>query len=244
MRARSAAGFAAALLLSSCVVPVLVPAGVTARAGERRVAYAEVAGVRVWADGVWAGSPADLPEVLTPVFVTLENHSGHPVRLAYEDFTLLAPSGVRYAALPPFSLGGPLGDASPRRPSVQLVDFHPAAPAAPPPPPGRRRHVHGFLVAPHHRHVVIGVPLWPGPWVFSGPYYARWWSQWPSSLPSEDMLQRALPEGALSDGGAVSGVVYFQSVRREPAVQLELALHDASSGAALGVVSLPFSVQR
>lgn len=58
------------------------------------------------------------------------------------------------------------------------------------------------------------------------------------------MLQRALPEGALDDGGVVSGYVYFQNVNREPTVQLQLQLHDAADGAAMGAASLPFAVQR
>lgn len=239
-----------ALLLSSLVAfacvhqqLALVPAPDTPQT--RGVAFAEVAGVRAWADGRWAGAPWDLPEVLTPVTLTLENRSGRAVRLAYEDFSLLGSSGTRYAALPPFSLEAPRSELAPAG-AVRLADYHPAKPVRRPPPrPVHPRiHTHRFWIAPPYGGLYVGFPLWPSPWAWNAAYYAQWSTAWPGRLPSEDMVQRALPEGALEDGGVVAGALYFQYAGREATVQLQVALHDAKSGEALGTLSVPFVVQR
>src|SRR4051812_29817466 len=92
----------ATLLLSGCAFePVLVPdRGARIAAGTQTVAYAESAGVRAWVDGAaWQAQPAGLEEMLTPVAVTLDNHSGRPLRIAYAQFGLQGSSGFRYAAL-------------------------------------------------------------------------------------------------------------------------------------------------
>ncbi len=234
---------ASALAFSTCV-PILVPASTAVRSGP--AAFAEVGGVRAWAEGTWTGFPANLPDYVTPVHVTLENRSGRTVRLAYQDFALRGGTGVRYAALPPFSIPAAVGDAAAPG-TVVLADYHPAKPVTPHPPPRPvhpRIHVHRFFVAPPYAGVYVGFPLWPHLWAWNAAYYAQWRPLWPSALPSDDMLQRALPEGALEDGGVVSGFVYFQHAGREANVTLELSLHDAQTGDALGTAALPFVVQR
>jgi hypothetical protein len=58
-------------------------------------------------------------------------------------------------------------------------------------------------------------------------------------------LLEALPEGAVQDGGSVSGFVYFQSVTgRESAVQFKLNLADASDGQTFGVLAIPFQTKQ
>lgn len=243
MRIRPALCAVFAVLVSGCVVPVLVPTGVAVRSGSRDVAFTEAGGVRVWADGTWSGDPANLPDYVTPVLVTVENRSGRAVRLAYEDFTLLGATGTRYAALPPFSISGPVSDATVRPGTIVLADYHPARPV-PQRPVSPRIHSHRFHVAPPYAHLYIGFPLWAGLWALNAAYYAHWSAMWPTLLPTDDMLQRAMPEGALEDGGVVSGYVYFQNVNREATVQLEVQLHDAASAASMGVAAIPFSVRR
>lgn len=237
------------LLFVGCVQPVLVPGPGAVQVPGSGAAFVEVAGVRLWADGAWRGSPVELPEYLTPVSLTLENRSGRSVRLAYEDFTLLGASGVRYAALPPFSLNAPTTEREVAPGAVVLADYHPAAPVArprhPPPRPVHPRiHVHRFWVAPPYGGLYVGLPLWPHLWAWNAAYYQQWRAAWPAQLPSEDMLQRALPEGALEDGGVVAGTVYFQYAGREAAVQLQLHLHDAQTGGSLGTAVVPFVVRR
>ena len=236
-------------LLAACVVftgcsSVIVPAeGVARSPQDRDYAFTEVSGVRVWASGnEWDGLPAELPSVLTPIAVTLENRSGFKVRVTTRDFSLVGSSGFRYAALPPLA-GEPRSEAD--RPfQVMTVDYHPAVPVRRPPyrnAPAPQR----FWIARPHVHVYPGFPVWPHPWRWWDPaYQQRWYSRWPGSLPSEDMLERALPDGVLEDGGRISGFVYFQHLERERSAVLELSLHDAETGNDLGTARVPFDIRR
>lgn len=247
MRPRLLAACVVLPFLTSCVETVLVPTGTVVREGSRQVAFAEAAGVKLWAEFQWSGDPVNLPDFVTPVLVTMENTSGRPVRLAYPDFTLLGVSGTRYAALPPYSVGAGVSErARPEQPIV-FVDYHPATPVRPgppPPPPAKLRiHHHRFHVAPPYAHFYLGLPLWAGLWALNANYYAHWHAAWPVRLPTPDMLERALPEGALEDGGRVSGHLYFQNVRREAGVQLQATLHDATTGQDLATLSIPFAVR-
>ncbi len=64
------------------------------------------------------------------------------------------------------------------------------------------------------------------------------------TLPSREMMERALPEGVVDSGGRVSGFLYFQHVdRREAQVSLEMKLVDAKTGESLGHLTIPFVVQ-
>lgn len=248
MRPRLFSCCVAVAVLSSCVETVLVPTGSVVREGARQVAFAEAGGVKVWAEFQWSGDPANLPDYVTPVLVTIENTSGRTVRLAYQDFTILGSTGLRYAALPPFGIAPGVSERPQTRDDIVLADYHPAAPVIRPPPPPihpvtPRIHHHRFHVAPHYAHFYVGLPLWAGLWALNSSYYARWSPSWPVKLPTEDMLQRALPEGALDDGGRVTGHLYFQNVRREAAVQLQATLHEATTAADIATITIPFAVR-
>lgn len=234
----------AALVLWSCP-PVLVPGPNAVRVpGAENYAFVEVAGVRLWANGAaWDGAPASLPEVMTPVAVTIENRAGRKVRLTTKDFSLSGSSGMHYAALPPFPAD--VRGEAPRPFEVVWADYHPAAPVRPGPPPARPGPPHHFWVVRPSGHLHLGLPVWPFAWLWwDAAYHHRWYSTWPAALPSQDMLRRALPDGVLDDGGTVAGFVYFQQVGREAVVNLEFELHDADSGEGFGTARLPFAVRR
>jgi hypothetical protein len=237
-------GWALLLLLSGCVVvPSLIPTGPSVESGTRRLAYAEAVGVQLWADATWRGDPIRLAEYVTPLSLTLVNKSGHTLRLAYEDFELLGASGTHYAALPPFAMSG-RSERSVEPAGYVLADYHPAVPVHrphPPPPFIPRVHVRRYWVAPHHSTFYVGVPLWSA-WAWNTAYYSRHYASWPRTLPTQDMLQFALPEGALDDGGDVNGFVYFQNVNRERAVKLSVALRDATTNELLGTLVAPFGL--
>jgi hypothetical protein len=64
-------------------------------------------------------------------------------------------------------------------------------------------------------------------------------------LPTKDMLEQALPEGTLENGGTVAGFIYFQSIgKREQQVTLQAQLVDARTGESFGRLSIPFQVDR
>jgi len=233
---------AAATLLGCATEPILVPGpGASRPAGTSEVAVAEVAGVRLWANGdAWKGTPSTLEEVLTPVQVTLENHSGRPIRIAYQDFSLLGGTGFRYAALPPFSLQGTAVSSALQPGAVMPAAYHPsrAVPIQP------RFQSQRFWVARPYLGFYPGFQSWPYEWALDPFYYDRWYASWPTPLPTKDMLEEALPEGVVEDGGRIAGFIFFQQTGKESQVQLQFQAHDAKSGQVLGTGSVPFLVVR
>lgn len=262
------------LAVAGCAAPKLVPAtAATTVPGRENVAVEEVANVRFTvATNVWRGAPGDLPRVLTPVRVSIENRSGRPVRIRYQEFALVGQSGFRYAAIPPLSTQGqavsqkPGGEAPqgpdggmPQEPGGET----PATPAfaeveetSPPesPPSSQlsssqlivrpRLAVNGFYVAPWYHPYYPGFSIWPGWFPYDPFYYNYYYGWWREPLPSRDMLERALPEGVLQDGGRITGFLYFNDVEREGAVNFQADVIDAESNEKLGTVTIPFVVRR
>jgi hypothetical protein len=220
--------------------------------GEGAFGFNETAGVRVWANGAaWRGQPSNLHEFMTPISVTIENHSGRQVRLTTKDFSLLGTSGVRYVALPPIPRMGTSEAHDAEKGQIVLADYHPAGPVRPAPPPvGHHSHRKFWIVVPppplpRPPVIVPPWPVWPHPWRWYDPgYHARWYATWPAALSTDDMVRLALPDGVLDDDGQVSGFVYFQHAGREPRVTLAFELHDADTGADMGVARLNFVIER
>lgn len=237
--------------------------------------YTQVGGVQVWARSEWSGSPTQLWRQLTPIKVTIENHSGHPLRLGYREFSLVGSSGFRYVALPPFPVQAPVSEAESLAPeaavasteasplAATLVDVHGARPVAPAPRvlsarPGPRGHsgrpmgpVRPYFRGSHFRvahHYAPFWPLfmaWPLAWAASDyAWYDRYYRDWPEQLPTEDMVNQALPEGVLEDGGTIAGLLYFQYAGRENATRLDLNLVDASTQQPFATASVPVALLR
>lgn len=211
---------------------VLEPApGAALAPGLLNVAEASAAGVTVKVTGdSWKGDPQDLGTLLTPVRVTLENHSGKTVRVSYRDFTIAGASGFNYSAIPPMKALGTISEREVSSlPTLRLAGWE-------------HRH---FYVARHYSYLYPGLETWPGVFAYDPFYYDNFYSSWPQRLPTKDMLSEALPEGVVQDGGSVSGFVYFQSVTgRESAVQFKMTLVDASDGKSFGVLAIPFQTTR
>jgi hypothetical protein len=213
---RSTATLLSLFALEACVhQKVLEPAaGVPVASGRRDVAEAATAGVTVMATGdSWKGDPPGLGSLFTPVGVTIENHSGKALRVTYRDFSLSGASGFHYAAIRPIRARGTLSAPGTTSAASQ----------------------------PTYADVYPAVDDWPGPVVYA-PYQSHGFDAiWPERLPTQDMLAKAIPEGALQEGGKVSGFVYFQSVTgREPAVEFEMTLANATDGQAFGRIGIPF----
>jgi hypothetical protein len=238
---------AAVLLAAGCVTETKLqplPAAQTTQGGS---AVAEDQGVRLVADGdAWKGTPSNLERIVTPVEVRIENQSGRPLRIQYEGFVLVGGSRFQYAALSPFELrdeGLAMGGSGTGTGNVALsvgvgVGYGAWAP--------------GFW-GPGPFSSTYG---WGGPWGRSwrDPFYNPWYdpfygapfAYWrpPEPLPTQDMLRRALPEGTLEDGGAITGFLYFQDVsEREGNVTLQARLVDARTGEQFGTLSIPFGVR-
>jgi hypothetical protein len=208
---------AAGLLACSHAVELRPAPGSQQVSGQAATAVADANGVRISAAGKWLGSPDELWKNVTPVRVIVENHSGAPVRIRYNDFTLTSSAGVVSYAMPPFQVERP-------------VAIKPHFP------------VTGFSVAAPFAAFYPGYPLWPGPFDYDPAFFSSGY-QWPASLPSADMLAKTIPIGVLADGGSASGYLYFPKLPNNVhAVTFTATLVDATTLTQAAQVSIPFVV--
>jgi len=178
--------------VSACASePELLPApGHRSAMGRSSLAVESRNGVTVTADGsVWDSSPKNLSTELAPVWVTLHNETGRSLRVQFDEFTLRGASGAIYMALAPYVLR-----ASGSRPVFEVQDSG---------------DFDKFQVAPYLAPFYPWLPVWNGP-LSCGPSIDS--VAWRAGLPTDSMLERALPEGVLENGGSVSGFLYFQKV--------------------------------
>ncbi|WP_426755669.1 hypothetical protein [Myxococcus sp. Y35] len=221
---------AALLFLTGCAAETqLRPSpGAQVLQGEENAAKAATDGIVLVADGTaWKGTPRNLERSLTPVFVQVENRGSRPLRIEYSAFSLVGTqSRFRYAALPPLSLSDALTSVQRGTGGSGLALGFSSGWGY-----GRYRPFGGY-----------GIGSYLGPY-YPDPYYYGYQCQEP--LPTQDMLQKALPEGTLEPGGSMAGFLYFQGVgEREGQVVLQARLVDAESGEQLGTLDIPFQVRK
>jgi hypothetical protein len=217
---------AAALVAAACAGPELRPSTEATPAQLRaEAAVAEDAGVQVAASTrAWEGRPVTLETELTPVLVDILNQSSRPLRIGYEGFHFISEAETSYAALPPYRI-----EAEVARPVAAGRPYYPYA---------------GFGGAPYLRVYYPRLDIYDGPFAFSDRYYganAPIWSRYRSGeLPTQDMLQRALPEGVVEPGGRVGGFLYFQRLEGPGPFTLSVDLVDAKTGERFGAITIPF----
>lgn len=217
---------ALALLLTAGCAPqqaALTPApSAQEEPGATKAATAEVAGVRVTvAPDQWTGPPATIPEVRA-LHAAIDNRSGRPLRLRYNEFRLMSPAGTTATALPPHQI---------ERTAVTAI-------------PQPAFHSHRFWVAPHHTHFYPHMTPWPHRFAFDEAYYTRHYGLWHEYYPTQEIVEQAIPEGVLDDGGQVAGFVYFQEIDPElTRITFTMELVDAQTEESFGTVQLPFLVE-
>jgi hypothetical protein len=210
------------LFLACAHAHQLAPApGASVEPGHARIAEQTVEGVRLRVDSsAWREGP--VRDVLSPVQVEFENGSDHALRVAYSQLTLSDGRGFRLQALPPFQ--------------VALEN----ATAAVVPDVAWSR----FWLSPWDaRFYHPGLPVWSGAWAYDPAYYASGRGGWPAALPDQDVLRRALPEGVLEPGGAVSGFLYFPDQPAGKALTFTATLVDANTNEVFGAIEIPFVVK-
>jgi hypothetical protein len=265
----------ALLLIAGCAEKrvVLVPAPNAPI--ENNAVVGQNAGVTMLVQpNAWQGPPADLPDYVTPLKVTIRNNSGHPLRIAYDQFVLVGPDNRRYAALPPTDIRAGYGEArQPDSPRVVLAMY--AAPQTkktpPPPPPPRpptqsqprtpanvqpRRPVvvvpefvwGGYYVAPYWGFAYPGIDVWPYPWPPNYFYHDQYWRYVRRTRrATESMLRKAIPEGVVETGGHVSGFLYFQKVKagKNPEpLTFKAKLVDARAEQSFGEINIPLVAKQ
>jgi hypothetical protein len=237
----------------------------TAHAVDGHPAQDRAQGVRLVADAqAWRGNPSNLEDVVTPLQVRIENHSNHALRLSAADFVLVGESGFQYAGLvplrqsagarppaarPPLQDGpspGEAQDPTPAQPQSGAVQHSLYTPAA------------GARWSPASSRLGMGRGYWSrGPgwgsgwgsgWGWGGGWAPGWYGppqvHVVESLPTWDMVRRALPEGTLPPGATITGFLYFPEVSaHERRVTLQARLVDARTGDAFDVLEVPFDVR-
>lgn len=150
------------------------------------------------ADG-WEGWRA-IQRRVTPLRVTLHNDSERAIVLRYDAFAVRGHLDT-YAVVPPYRMEGDVDTY------VATADFDPVG------PPGLAGH--GFSIAPPYAGVYPSATVADG-YAWDAAYYGGYDGFWTDvELPTEQMLERVLPEGIVGPGGYVDGVLFFEHVPRE-----------------------------
>jgi hypothetical protein len=202
----------------ACVAsgPALVPLARGQRAG---VVVETRPGLSLTVEGdAWAGEPQALGRVLTPVKVTIRNTTGSPMRVQYRDFSLAGSSGTTFTALPP------LYPDVERKRDITVELEHPPL---------------GFAVADYLAGYHPTLPVWRGILVADPDTYRVVLG----SLATRNMLQKALPEGVLQDGGEITGFLFFPRLDPGDVVTFHADLVVAPVGRQLAVVDVPFRLR-
>ena len=217
------------LLLVACVAAAagcgrsyaeLSPAvGATPASGPGEGAVATAAGVRVSAHAqAWHFDPPDLESKVTPVLIELANNGDRNIVVRYKDIALTDAGGTRYEAIPPYNISGTLSVPV----TVQDPYFY-----------------NGYAYA--YRYAPMYV-RYAGGFVYDPQYYQPYLTVYTDvALPTPEMVQRSLPEGAIAPGGTAGGFVYFKAFRRgERLLTLHVDMIDQTSGEILGTAKIPF----
>jgi hypothetical protein len=192
--------------------------------GAPTAAFDEQEGVRVSVSGdAWKGDPKDLADYFTPVKVRLINHSGMPVQISYERFTMEGAKGRSYRPLPvvPLDHGGAAG--------TRILPIFATA---------------NFFVGPRYSDVYPSLDSWPHALPRDDAFYARQYRRWGRHPPTNQMQRSALPEGILGDGGEMSGYLYFENATRaEDRLNFKAEIDEGTAGQTLATIELPLRVE-
>jgi hypothetical protein len=237
MRAREAAvfllSFLPAAVLACTRTAELRPAPSAAVVpGDEDAARTRIGDVGIEVDSDAWQDPEAIKRYVNPLLVTITNDSPDAVRVRYEDFVLVGEDGERYPALPPFEIKGSI-----ERPVV--ADRY--APFARP-----DFMWDGFLVAPPYTTLYPTMRPFESPLFAEPGYYEHYYRYWTrASLPTPEMLAKAIPEGVLEAGGRLRGFLYFAKVDpKAKLVRFRADLVAARSGEMLGTASIPFIVDK
>lgn len=221
-----ALGFGASVVLFGCnPTAELEPARAAHQApGLERAAMARQSGVQVTAQATpWPGEDR-IERKVTPLRIVVQNEASTPIAIRYQDFRILAPDGTEYRVIPPRKTRGTVArDGRAGEPELGYPSFR---------------------SEPHYGSIYRDIdPFRPyDPDVSHHERHPAYFDA--VSLPTQEMLDKALPEGVVEPGGHLDGYLYFERVnRRDRTVTLRVDLTDARSGKAFTRVELPFDVK-
>lgn len=220
-------------LVAGCASSAELQPAATATAVDDTTAVDRVAGVRVRVDGApGLALPEGTENAVTPVRVVIENQGDDPLRIRLRELRLLERDGAENVALPPLQLDAEVPGAV--SPAFGASRFSLAPRYAP------------FYAGGVPRRGLTTGPFtsWSGPFD-ADPYYSpTYYPRWVNPLPTTEMVSRALPEGVLSPGGSVDGLVFFEGISPlEDRVLFVADLVNARTGAVMGTIRIPFEVR-
>lgn len=208
------------VLLTGCIAHLAPAPGAVAVPGPGAGAVTRGHGVQVSARvHAWRAAPSTLESIVTPVFVTIENNGTVAIRVRRDDFVLVTADGTRIVPRSPYDIGGVATEQAPAGLAYPRVSVGVGLGVS---RGGRLRY--GF-----------GDPFW-----YDDYYYPMTVIV---ALPTADMVQMALAERVLQPGERAEGFLYFERVdRKAKRIDFTMQIVDASSGAQLGTVAIPFVV--
>lgn len=219
----------------------------------------------------WDGHPRSLDTKVTPLSVTITNNSNHPLAIRYKNFVLSGQNNKEYAAIPPYNIRGSVyAEAAPAKARYQPAAYVQSEDAGaagsahqnkaqqnPPAESNRAAPRHrgpfprsrviitpgfgwsGFYLAPWWGYAYPGLGWWPYAWSPDWGYYHTYYQH---QLPTRSMLQKAIPEGVIAEGGSVNGFIYFQKPdsSKSQTLDFQATLVDANTHQTFGNISIPF----
>ncbi len=188
-------------------------------------AYSIAEGVRCSANvGAWNGRENEIPSFVVPVKVRIKNASGGPIRVRYEDFSLVGRKGRSYRPVPVLPM-----DADARKRIPKLAPIYAAS---------------KFFVAPGFHDVYATLEPWTAPLERDDELYERLFRRWGKQPPALDVLRVALPEGVLDDGGVVTGYLFFESpLDKEDRVTFEATFGGGDGQTTVASIEIPFKIE-
>lgn len=220
---------AGAGLLAGCATDLQPAPRALAAAGLEDAAYSTVNDVRIVAQASeWPGSEP-IKQQVTPLRVVIENNSDKPLRVAYNEFTLVTQEGETYSALPLYRIEGTVEEAETVGAYTPITD------------PGFI--YSDFVIAPYLDGFYPGIGTVAGPFYYDPLYYDTNYTYWDkTALPTPAMRVLALPEGVVNSGGRVEGWLYFEEVYDAEEVVFRADLVNSRTGDEFGEVRIPFEV--
>ncbi len=210
-------------LVAGCAgTGILVPAPSATVEGQQAVQSVKGVHVEVTGEG-WSSDPEIYDEV-TPVRITIKNDHGTPLRITYSIFSIVDDRGNRYSVLPPYAI------------KEENNRMNVSAFRCP-----------GFYVAPFYSPYYPFLDRYDDPFFYDPFYYDYYYPRWRDigpNLPTKEMIDEALPDGALSNGKSVSGFLYFKRVSGSKVYRFRMDLVEIKTGARFGEISIPLTIKK
>lgn len=221
---------ACCLAAAGCAgMPILVPTG-ESRVDQDTAVMSE-RGIELTVNTqAWTGQP-EVARALTPIEVRVENRSEQPLRVRYQNFTLITDGGARYGAMPPLQIDRTISE-------VKRYGYD-----SPFTRPGF--HHRGFRVAPYYGYLYPELTVYQGRFYYDPFYFNRYETVWKEiQLPTGDMIRRALPEGVLEPGGELQGMLFFERLERGvERATLTADFVSSADGDLVAQVSIPMAME-